>query len=54
MDGEAVAEACTNAGVLIRTIHNNTLQVCPPFVTSEDEIALLARTIADALDGYPA
>ena len=54
VDGDAVAEACTNAGVLIRTIHNNTLQICPPFVTSEDEIALIARTIADALDGYPA
>ena len=25
---DAVAEACTEAGVLIRTIRNNTLQIC--------------------------
>jgi len=54
VSGDAVAEACTDAGVLIRTIHNNTLQICPPFVTTEDEIALIAQTIARALDTYPA
>jgi adenosylmethionine-8-amino-7-oxononanoate aminotransferase len=54
VSGDAVAEACTEAGVLIRTIHDNTLQICPPFVTSEDEVALIAQTIADALDAYPA
>ena len=54
VSGNAVAEACTDAGVLIRTIHNNTLQICPPFVTTEDEIALIAQTIARALDTYPA
>lgn len=54
VSGDAVAEACTDAGVLIRTIHNNTLQICPPFVTTEDEIALIAQTITRALDTYPA
>ena len=54
VSGDAVAEACTEAGVLIRTIHDNTLQICPPFVTSEDEVALIAQTVADALDAYPA
>jgi adenosylmethionine-8-amino-7-oxononanoate aminotransferase len=54
VSGDAVAEACTDAGVLIRTIHNNTLQICPPFVTTEDEITLIAQTIARALDTYPA
>ena len=51
---DAVAEACTDAGVLIRTIHDNTLQISPPFVTTEDEVALIALTIAQALDAYPA
>ena len=46
VSGDAVAEACTEAGVLIRTIHDNTLQICPPFVTTEDEVALIAQTIA--------
>jgi adenosylmethionine-8-amino-7-oxononanoate aminotransferase len=54
VSGDAVAEACTDAGVLIRTIHNNTLQICPPFVTTEDEITLIARTIEHALDSYQA
>jgi adenosylmethionine-8-amino-7-oxononanoate aminotransferase len=52
VSGDAVAEACTEAGVLIRTIHDNTLQICPPFVTTEDEVALIAATITDALDAY--
>jgi adenosylmethionine-8-amino-7-oxononanoate aminotransferase len=52
--GDAVAETCTDAGVLIRTIHNNTLQICPPFVATEDEMALIAETITRALDTYPA
>ena len=52
--GDEIAEACTDAGVLIRTIHNNTLQICPPFVTTEDEISLIAETITRALDAYPA
>ena len=40
--------------MLIRVIHDNTLQICPPFVTTEDEVGLIASTIAEALDAYPA
>jgi hypothetical protein len=29
-------------------------QICPPFVTTEGEIALTAHTILHALDTYPA
>ena len=54
VSGEAVAEACTDAGLLIRTIHNNTLQICSPFVTTDDEISLISDTISRALDTYPA
>lgn len=54
VSGDAVAEACTDLGVLIRTIHDNTLQICPPFVTTEDEVALIADTVVRALDAYPA
>jgi adenosylmethionine-8-amino-7-oxononanoate aminotransferase len=53
VDGDAIAEACTDAGVLIRVIHDNTLQICPPFVTTEDEVALIADTIAATLDEHP-
>jgi adenosylmethionine-8-amino-7-oxononanoate aminotransferase len=54
VSGDDVAEACTEAGVLIRTIHNNTLQICPPFVTTEHEVALIAEAITTALDGHRA
>ena len=54
VSGDAIAEACTEEGVLIRTIHANTLQVCPPFVTTEDEICLIATVIANALDAWRA
>ena len=54
VNGDAIAEACTDAGVLIRVIHDNTLQICPPFVTTEDEVGLIASTIAQALDAHHA
>jgi adenosylmethionine-8-amino-7-oxononanoate aminotransferase len=54
VSSDLVAEACIDAGVLVRTIHDNTLQICPPFVTTEDEVALIAQTLGEALDAYPA
>lgn len=48
--GDDVAFECVRRGVLTRTIHANTLQICPPFVTTEAEVELIATTIADALD----
>lgn len=48
--GDTVAFECVRRGVLTRTIHANTLQICPPFVVTEDEVRLIAGTIADALD----
>jgi len=52
VNAEAIADACTAAGVLIRVIHDNTLQICPPFVTTEEEVGLIAEIIAEALDAY--
>ena len=52
VNADAIAETCTDAGVLIRVIHDNTLQICPPFVTTEDEVGLIADTITAALDAY--
>ena len=47
VSGEAVAEASPRR-LLIRTIHNNTLQICSPFVTADDEISLISETITRA------
>jgi adenosylmethionine-8-amino-7-oxononanoate aminotransferase len=34
----AVADTCVERGVVLRAIHDNTLQICPPFVVSDDEV----------------
>lgn len=52
--GDVVAERATSQGVLTRLIHDNTLQVCPPFVVTDDEVRLIADTIASAIDAYSA
>lgn len=48
---DEIAAACVDAGVALRAIHENTLQICPPFVVTDDEVAHIADTVAAALDG---
>jgi hypothetical protein len=52
MSGFLLCRVRVESGGLIRTIHNNTLQICPPFVTAEDEVSLVAETITGVLDTY--
>jgi adenosylmethionine-8-amino-7-oxononanoate aminotransferase len=52
--GEAVVDACLDAGLLTRLIHNNTLHICPPFVVTDDEVSFIAKTIRVALDDLTA
>ncbi|MQA82340.1 MAG: aminotransferase class III-fold pyridoxal phosphate-dependent enzyme [Streptosporangiales bacterium] len=47
IDAEQLARACLDDGVLLRAITGNTLQICPPFVCTEDEI----RQIVSAIEG---
>lgn len=47
---DAVAAACTDAGVILRAIHENTLQICPPFVVTDDEVGHIADTVRSVLD----
>jgi adenosylmethionine-8-amino-7-oxononanoate aminotransferase len=54
VDGAAIADACIDAGLLMRLIHDNTLHISPPFVVTDDEVSFLAKTIRGALDEYPA
>ena len=44
------------AGVQLRdgVSGNRRCRSGPPFVTTEDEVALIAQTIAQVLDTYPA
>jgi adenosylmethionine-8-amino-7-oxononanoate aminotransferase len=49
INGENVARRCIGAGVSMRVLTDNTLQICPPFITTDDELQLVMDTIADAL-----
>jgi putrescine---pyruvate transaminase len=45
-----VLERCYSAGILTRALPGGTLQVSPPFITTEDELERLATVVVDALD----
>lgn len=51
--GRVVDEARAR-GVLLRGVRGVALQISPPFVTTEDEIATLARVIGESLDAAAA
>jgi adenosylmethionine-8-amino-7-oxononanoate aminotransferase len=48
-----VAERCVEHGVLGRQLNDGSLHISPPFVISENQIAMLAAVIANALDTVP-
>ena len=52
VDADLVIDACAESGVLIRTIHDNTLQICPPFVCTDDDVAQIVDAIEGALASY--
>jgi adenosylmethionine-8-amino-7-oxononanoate aminotransferase len=52
VDADPIVDACAEAGVLIRTIHDNTLQICPPFVCTDDDVAQIVDAIDGALAAY--
>ena len=43
-------DACYERGVLARGIRGSSLQVSPPFVITEDELATTGRVFGEALD----
>ncbi len=47
---QAVIDAAYERGVLVRGIRGVALQVSPPFVITEDEIAAVVRVFGEALD----
>ncbi|MUL50135.1 aspartate aminotransferase family protein [Mycobacterium sp. CBMA293] len=47
---DAVSRRCIDSGYLVRPLPGNTLQVCPPFIVSEDEVGQIAESIVGALD----
>jgi putrescine---pyruvate transaminase len=51
---QAVIDAAYARGVVVRGIRGVALQVSPPFVITEDEIATVARVFGEALDAVAA
>jgi adenosylmethionine-8-amino-7-oxononanoate aminotransferase len=49
VNGEAVSEHCIDAGVIVRCLPGNTMQICPPFIVTEDEIGRTAETLTAAI-----
>ena len=52
--GESVGEACTQAGMLIRTIHNKHAADLASLRDDRGRVALIAPTSAQVLDTDPA
>ncbi len=50
VDGDAIQRACIEAGVLVRILPGNVIQISPPFVVQEGELWRIAGGIAAALD----
>ena len=50
-DVERVIVRLRELGVLTRAVGGNSLQICPPFVITEDEIDLLVARITTAIGG---
>jgi adenosylmethionine-8-amino-7-oxononanoate aminotransferase len=45
-----VADRCIELGVAIRPINDNTLQICPPLIVTEDEIGTILSTIEKSIN----
>lgn len=46
---ESVAAQCIEAGVILRSIDGNTVQICPPFVVTAAEITRIVTTVGAVL-----
>ena len=51
--GAEVAAHCLDHGVLMRTISGGALQISPPFVVDEDDLEMLAATVAAGVEALP-
>lgn len=50
VDGDRLMRDCIEAGVLVRILGGNVVQISPPFVVDEDDLRHIAEAISGALD----
>ncbi len=53
-NGERVSEHCIDAGVIIRCLPGNTMQICPPFIVTNEEVSRIAHTLTEAIESVAA
>jgi adenosylmethionine-8-amino-7-oxononanoate aminotransferase len=54
VSGDELARRCIDAGVLLRVITNNTVQISPPFIVEAADLERIAGTLQDAFDAMNA
>jgi adenosylmethionine-8-amino-7-oxononanoate aminotransferase len=47
---DRVAEEALQRGVIVRALRGAVLQISPPFVISEDQLATIAAVVGESLD----
>ena len=50
VNGDRLMRDCIEAGVVVRILGGNVVQISPPFVIDEDELQTIADAIRGALD----
>jgi adenosylmethionine-8-amino-7-oxononanoate aminotransferase len=50
VDGDRLMRDCIEAGVVVRILGGNVIQISPPFVIDEDDLGRIAEAIRGALD----
>ena len=48
--GEALSRRCIDAGVLLRVITGNTVQISPPFIVEAEDLQRIATVLRESLD----
>lgn len=54
LSGDAVSDYALDHGVILRVLRGNTLQISPPFIVTDAEVATIASTIAAGIDAVGA
>ena len=52
VQADPIIDACLDQGVLVRVIHENTLQICPPFICTDDDVAGIVHAVEHGLSTY--
>jgi adenosylmethionine-8-amino-7-oxononanoate aminotransferase len=49
LDATVVTDALIDRGFVVRPLRGNTIQISPPFITTDEEVRILIEAIDDTL-----